>query len=117
VLYTPEPRNILLGVSRATVIELANELGIPVREANLGRYEALQADEILCTATTYSLVHAARFEGQPVGDGQLSGPGPVCRKLTEAWKRLAGVDFVAQAQAYQQRLVAWEERQQAGKAL
>jgi branched-chain amino acid aminotransferase len=108
-LCTPEPRNILLGVSRATVIELAGELGIPVREANLGRYEALLADEIFCTATTYSLVHAARFEGQRVGDGQ---PGRAFRKLTDAWKRLAGVDFVAQAHAYQQRLTAWEERSQ-----
>jgi branched-chain amino acid aminotransferase len=108
VLYTPEPRNLLLGVSRATVIELAGELDIPVRETNLGRFEALQADEIFCTATTYCLVHVAKFEGLGVGDGQ---PGPVFRKLTEAWKHLAGVDFVAQAHAYQQRLAAWEKGQ------
>ena len=88
VLLTPEGRNILLGVSRGATIDLANELGIPVQEANLGRYEALQADEIFCTATTYSLVHAASFEGQTVGDGR---PGPVFRRLTDAWMRLAGV--------------------------
>ena len=108
VLYTPEPRNILLGVSRGVTIELAQKLGIPVRETNLGRYEALQADELFSTATTYCLVHAASFEGQPVGDGR---PGPVFRRLTEAWKELAGVDFVAQARDYAQRLPAWEEQQ------
>jgi branched-chain amino acid aminotransferase len=107
-IYTPEPRNILLGVSRSTILELAGQLGIPVRETNLGRYEGLQADEIFSTATTYNLVHAATFEGQTVGDGK---PGPVFRKLTEAWKRLAGVDFVAQAKDYAKRLPAWEERQ------
>ena len=32
VLLTPEPRNILLGVSRATTLELARQSGIPVRE-------------------------------------------------------------------------------------
>ncbi len=111
-VFTPEPRNILLGVSRVTVIELAGELGIPVREVNLGRFEALQADEIFCTATTYCLVHASRFEGQPVGDGQ---PGPVLRKLTEAWKKLVGVDFVAQAHDYHRQLAAWEERERAGQ--
>lgn len=105
-LLTPEPRNILLGVSRATTIELARELGLPVRETNLGRYEALRADEIFCTATTYALVHAKSFEGQTLGDGS---PGPVFTRLVEAWKKLARVDFVAQAQDYAQRLPAWEQ--------
>src|SRR5204862_501439 len=104
-LYTPEPRNILLGVSRSTTLELAHQLGIPVRETNLGRYEALRADEMFCTATTYSLVHAASFEGQSVGDGK---PGPIFLKPLEGWKRLAGVDFVAQAKEYAQGLPAWE---------
>jgi branched-chain amino acid aminotransferase len=108
VLHTPEPRNILLGVSRATTIELARELEIPVRETNLGRYDALQADEIFCTATTYALVHAATFEGQPVGDGR---PGAVFRQLLEAWKRTAKVDFVAQARQYAASLPEWEARQ------
>ena len=108
VLYTPEPRNILLGVSRAVTLELARALDIPVRETNLGRYEALQADELFSTATTYALVHAATFEGQRVGDGQ---PGPIFGKLMHAWQRLAGVDFVEQARAYAQRLPAWEERE------
>lgn len=108
VLLTPEPRNILLGVSRATTIELARELGIPVRETNLGRYEALQADEVFCTASSYCLVHATTFEGQPVGTGK---PGPVFQKLSDAWQQRVGLDFVAQAQSYAQRLPEWEERQ------
>jgi branched-chain amino acid aminotransferase len=108
-VYSPEPRNILLGVSRMTIAELAHDLDIPFRETNLGRYEALQADEVFCTATTYCLVHASTFEGQRVGDGK---PGPVVRKLTEAWKKKVGVDFVAQAKDYAQRLPAWEQKQQ-----
>ena len=107
-LLTPEPRNILLGVSRATTIELARELSIPVRETNLGRYEALRADEIFCTATTYALVHAATFEGQTIGNG---GPGPVFSRLLDAWKQAVGVDFVAQAHEYARRLPDWERHQ------
>ena len=108
VLHTPEPRNILLGVSRGTTLELARKLGIEVRETNLGRYECLAADEIFSTSTTYCLVHAASFEGQTIGDGQ---PGPVFRRLTEAWKELAGVDFVAQAHEYARRVLEWERRE------
>ncbi len=106
-LLSPEPRNILLGVSRATTIELARELSIPVRETNLGRYEALQADEIFCTATTYALVHATTFEGQTIGNGE---PGPIFNQLLEAWKQSVGIDFVAQACDYAERLPAWEKQ-------
>ena len=107
-LPTPQPRNVLLGVSRAATIELAREGGIPVRETNLGRYEALQADEIFCTATTYGLVHATTFEGQAIGDGR---PGDVFTRLMDAWQELVRIDFVAQAHDYAHRLGVWEARQ------
>lgn len=108
VIYTPQPRNILLGVSRATIFDLARDIGLEVRETNLGRYEALQANEIFCTATTYGLVHAACFEGQKVGDGH---PGPLFCELTEAWKSLVGIDFVQQAHDYSSRLPNWLKSQ------
>jgi branched-chain amino acid aminotransferase len=108
VLFSPESRNILLGVSRGMILEQAQQLGIPVRETNLGRYEALMADEMFCTATTYGMVHAATFEGQSIGGGS---PGPIFRRLLEAWKSAVGVDFVAQSQEYAARLPEWERRQ------
>jgi len=103
-IFTPEPRNILKGVSRGTVIDLASDLGIELQETNLGRYEALMADEIFCTSTSYSLVHAASFEGQTVGDGEA---GPIFKRLTEAWKEYVGIDFVAQANTYAEQLPNW----------
>ncbi len=105
VLYTPEPRNILCGVTRGTIIELAQNAGIEVREANLGHYEALMAEELFCTSTSFCLVHAATFEGQPVGEGT---PGPVFSQLLESWNRLVNLDIVAQANEFARRLPAWE---------
>ena len=104
IIYTPEPRNILKGVSRGTVIDLAREIGVDLQEANLGRYEALMADEIFCTSTSYSLVHATTFEGQTIGDGN---PGPIFKQLTAAWKDYVGLDFVEQAQRYAKELPNW----------
>jgi branched-chain amino acid aminotransferase len=46
IIYTPEPRNVLRGISRDETIRLARSLGIEVQEINLGRYEALMADEM-----------------------------------------------------------------------
>jgi branched-chain amino acid aminotransferase len=114
VIYTPEPRNVLLGISRNVTMHLAQRLGMRVVEANMGRYEALMADEIFCTATSYGLVHASTFEGQRIGS---AAPGPVFLRLLEAWKEHVGVDFVAQAHEYARRLPAWMEQQTMAAAL
>ncbi|MDP6039318.1 MAG: aminotransferase class IV [Candidatus Latescibacteria bacterium] len=108
VLYTPEPRNILLGVSRDTVIELAEKLNIPVVEKNMGRYEALMADEMFMTSTPFCMMHAATFEGQTIGDGKR---GPIFTQLANAWKDLVDLDFVAQAHAYEGQMEAWKKRE------
>ena len=108
VLYTPEPRNILLGVSRATAIELAAELGIELREVNLGRYEALMADEMFATSTIFNILPITKFEGQTVGEGR---PGPVYQQIYDAWTKMVGVDFAQQARDFAQRLPAWLEKE------
>ncbi len=111
-IYSPEPRNILLGVSRDTVSKLAAQIGVPFESTNLGRYEALQADEMFCTATTFCVVHAKTFEGQPVGNGER---GPIVAKLQQAWTKFVGVDFIAQAQEYARRLPDWEKQEIAAR--
>ena len=108
VLLSPEPRNILLGVSRAAVIKLAGKLGIEFRECNLGRYEALQADEMFCTSSPFGAIYVNRFEGQLIGDGSA---GPVFARLIETWQEMVGVDFAAQADAYADRMAAWEQQE------
>jgi len=108
ILFTPEPRNILLGVSRGAVIDLAGKCGIEVRECNLGRYEAVQADEMFCTSTPFGAIYVNRFEGQPVGDGS---PGPIFTQLMNAWQEMVGVDFVAQAKDYADRMADWERQE------
>jgi branched-chain amino acid aminotransferase len=93
-LYTSEARNILRGISRGYIFELAEELGIPCEAANLEPYDALQADEAFFSASSFSILPITRFEGRTVGDGK---PGAVTRRLLDEWGRRVGVDIVAQA--------------------
>ncbi|MBM4075587.1 MAG: branched-chain amino acid aminotransferase, partial [Planctomycetes bacterium] len=93
VLKTPYTSSALAGVSRATVIELAASVGIPLRECNLQPYDVYTADEAFFTSTPYCIMPATRFNGLPVGDGTV---GPITKKLLSAWSTLVGVDIVAQ---------------------
>ena len=93
-LYTSRGRNILRGVSRGFVFDLAKGLGIPCEELDIDPYDVFCADEAFFTATSYGVMPVSRFEGRTVGDGR---PGPVAGRLLAAWSEAVGVDIVAQA--------------------
>lgn len=94
VIYSPEGRNILRGISRGYIAELARDLGLGFEERNLEPYDALCADEAFFSASSYCLVPATRFDFHPIGDGK---PGPVVKRLLDEWSRRVGVDIVGQA--------------------
>ena len=91
---TPTAENCLAGISRETVLELAGQLGILAREMQLQPYDLYTADEVFFTSTPYCIMPATRFNGLPVGDGEV---GPVTRRLLAAWSDLVGVDIADQA--------------------
>jgi len=95
-LKTPPTHNCLAGVSRETILELAGETGIAVREIDLQPYDLYTSDELFFTSTPYCIMPATKFNGLPVGDGSV---GPITGRLLAAWSELVGVDIASQAKA------------------
>lgn len=100
ILRTPEPRNLLPGVTRAVVQELASWMGVPVEEGDLTVAEAKRADEVFVTSTSIGILHARSIDGQVVGSGRA---GPLTEDLRSALFTEVGLDFAAQARAYAAR--------------
>lgn len=96
-LYTPEGRNILRGISRTYVMELAEQLGIPSHECNIEPYDVYGADEAFLTATPFCILPTTHLNKSPIGDGKM---GPITRKLLEQWSENVGVDIVRQIRDY-----------------
>jgi branched-chain amino acid aminotransferase len=92
-VLTPHERWVLPGISRETVINLCGELGIPCREADLDLYDSATADEIFMTSTSLCICPVRSIGGRPL-PGPL--PGPVTRRLTDAYARFVECDFTAQ---------------------
>ena len=93
-ILTPLERYVLPGVSRATAIELAAQEGIPCGEADIDLYDAYIADEIFITSTSFCICPVSSVNGNPVGDGSV--PGPITKRLQDAFARLVDCDFVGQ---------------------
>lgn len=92
-IIMPSPRNVLRGISFVTVSELAEELGIPVKERDFQLYDVISADEAVLSSTPYCLAPATRINGLEIGDGR---PGPIFRRLMKAWSERVGMDLVEQ---------------------
>lgn len=93
-LWTPFERNALGGIARETVFELAAELGIPCREADLTPYDVYNADEAFITSTSKCILPVGRLNGIRVGKHV---PGPLTQRLLETWSARVEVDIVEQA--------------------
>ena len=63
--------DILIGVTRNTVIELAHELGIPVNERPVDRTEIYNADECFCCGTGAQIVPVESIDNRVIGDGNI----------------------------------------------
>ncbi|RMH23458.1 MAG: hypothetical protein D6701_00255 [Gemmatimonadetes bacterium] len=78
----PASHQILHGISREYVLELAREAGIGVEERPIPLDEMRRADEIFFTGTTTEVYPIVRLDEAPVGKGVV---GPVARRLREAF--------------------------------
>ena len=97
----PDRRNVLPGVSMATVLELAQELNIAVDEDDYATCNVYDATEAFVTSTRICLQPVATVNGlrfrTPPGAKRAPLPGPIAASLLDAWKEAVGLDFVAQA--------------------
>lgn len=102
-IVTPTTENALAGVSRAMVIELAAELGIPLVEGDFAPGDAQSADESFTSSTPYCLMPVTRINGSLIGDGK---PGPIYRRLLAAWSQRVGLDIASQIRLGADRQIA-----------
>jgi len=79
-VYTPLTISNLKGITRATVIEVLDQMGYETIEANLGLFDLYTADEIFVTGTLAEMASLIKIDGRLIGDGK---PGPLTKKLAK----------------------------------
>jgi branched-chain amino acid aminotransferase len=88
-LFTPpNSAGALYGITRGTVLELAEQLGVKISEPNLTRYDLFNADECFLTGTGAEIMPVIKIDGRIIGSGK---PGALTLKLTEAYHALTKV--------------------------
>jgi branched-chain amino acid aminotransferase len=78
ILYTPDLTAALEGITRETIIRLANDEGLEVREKRITRDEVYVADEAFFTGSAAEVAPIRELDGRVIGAGKR---GPITEKL------------------------------------
>jgi branched-chain amino acid aminotransferase len=85
VLKTPDLMNgALPGITRATVLDIGVEIGMPTEEGNYGLHDLYNADELFLTGTGAEIVPVISVDGRTVGDGR---PGATTKRLLDEFRK------------------------------
>ena len=96
-LATPD-RGVLEGITRKAAIELCEKLGLPCEIRKVTAAELRAADEIFITSTAGGIMGATRLDGRILGNDR---PGPVTRKLNDAYWRFRREGWCAEPINYE----------------
>ncbi len=76
--------SILMGVTRASVLEIARDLGIESRVASISVEDVLGGDELFFTGTAVEVTRIREVDGRTIGGGKL---GPVTRRIQDTFNQ------------------------------
>lgn len=96
-IITPEGRNVLRGISREYIFELAAELNLKCVEKNIGLYDVYSADEAFMTGTPFCLLPVTSLNGLSIADRQR---GPITSLLLNKWSENVGLDIIGQIKKF-----------------
>jgi branched-chain amino acid aminotransferase len=78
VIYTPDLTSALEGITRDTIFQLSQEIGVPLREKRITRDEVYVADEAFFTGTAAEVTPIRELDGRRIGNGTR---GPITERL------------------------------------
>jgi len=84
ILTPAASQGALKGITRDTIFDIAKEIGVPIREADLTRYDVWCADECYLTGTGAEVIPVVKLDGREIGAGK---PGAITQKVLAAFRR------------------------------
>lgn len=81
----PLTAGALDGITRGTVFNIAQELGIPIRERDFSRHDVFIADECFLTGTAAEVIAAVKLDGREIASGK---PGAITQRIIARFREL-----------------------------
>jgi branched-chain amino acid aminotransferase len=85
IVTNDKDASILMGVTRASILEIANDMGIPTRVATISVEDVYHADELFFSGTAVEVTPIREVDGHVISQGAM---GPVTRRIQEAFNAI-----------------------------
>jgi len=99
-IITSKGKNILRGISREFIFELAKKLKIKIYEENIEPYDVYEADEAFMTGTPFCILPVVSLNQIKIGSGK---PGVIFEKLLNKWSSITGINIKSQIQSWNKK--------------
>jgi branched-chain amino acid aminotransferase len=84
VITPSASQGALKGITRGTMFDIAKDIGVPIREADLTRYDVWCADECFLTGTGAEVIPVVKLDGREIGTGK---PGPITQRVLASFRQ------------------------------
>lgn len=84
IVTNDQDASILMGVTRASILEIAKDLGIEAKVAPISVEDVLGADELFFTGTAVEVTAIREVDGRVISSGK---PGPVTRRIQDTFNQ------------------------------
>lgn len=89
ILTPSASQGALKGITRGAILDIAKELGIPMREVDLTRYDIWNADECFLTGSAAEVVPVVKLDARVIGSGK---PGAITKRVLDAFHQRVVVE-------------------------
>lgn len=84
ILTPSASQGALKGITRDTIFDIAKEIGVPIREVDLTRYDVWNADECFLTGTGAEVIPVVKLDGREIGTAK---PGTITQRVLTSFRR------------------------------
>ena len=84
ILTPGASQGALKGITRGTMFDIGKDLGVPIRETDMTRYDIWCADECFLTGTGAEVIPVVKLDGREIGTGK---PGPITKRVLAAFRK------------------------------
>jgi branched-chain amino acid aminotransferase len=84
VITPAASQGALKGITRSTILDIAKDLGLPLRETNMTRYDLWCADECFLTGSGAEVIPVVKLDGRVIGTGK---PGAITQRVLAAFRK------------------------------
>jgi len=103
-VVTPEPRNVLRGISRNYVMEICRKHDIKCYERNIELYDVVTAQEAFFTGTPFCLLPVVSINGLQIGEGIPLKKDGITNKILTFWNSYVGLNIKNQIESWDNEL-------------